>query len=78
MAILNNADVAGKVRGIAAERRIQQSELAKTLHISKMAMSRRFTAQTAFTPEELIRLAAHLGVPVGAFFGETATEERAA
>ena len=78
MAISSNADVAGKVRGIAAERRIQQSELAKVLHVSKMAMSRRFTGQTAFTPEELIRLATHLGVPVAAFFGETADQERAA
>lgn len=70
MAILTNEDVAGKVRGIAAERRVPQSELAEALRVSKMAMSRRFTAQTPFTPEELSKLADHFGVAVGAFFGE--------
>lgn len=72
MAIQTSADVAAKVRGVAAEKRETQASLASILGISSMAMSRRFAGQTPFAPEELIYLAGHLGVPVSTFFGETA------
>lgn len=72
MAVQTNADVAAKVRGIAAERRVNQAEIARSLALSKMAVSRRFAGQTPFTPDELIRLAQRLDVHVGAFFGEVA------
>lgn len=72
MAIETNADVAAKVRGIAAEHRVQQAELATVVGISRMGMSRRLSAQTPFTPEELIKIARRFGVPVATFFGEAA------
>lgn len=70
MAIETNADVAGKVRGAAAERRISQAELADAMHMTPMSMSRRLAGSTPFTPEELIRLGRVLGTPVATFFGE--------
>lgn len=72
MAILSNAEVAGKVRGAAAEKRITQAELATALSMSEMAMSRRMKGATPFAPEELSRLAAVIGVTVATFFGERA------
>jgi transcriptional regulator with XRE-family HTH domain len=70
MAIVNNADVARRVRGIAAEARIRQSELADELGLSRMSMNRRMNGATPFTPEELLRLATRLGVPVSELFEE--------
>lgn len=70
MAVLTNEDVAAKVRGVAAEQLQSQSSLAPVIGASAMAMSRRFKGVTPFTPEELIKLAAHLHTTVGAFFGE--------
>lgn len=72
MAILSNADVAGKVRGAAAEKRVTQAELAQALSMSEMAMSRRMKGETPFAPEELSRLADALSTPVATFFGERA------
>ena len=72
MAILTNADVAGRVRGIAAQHRTTQQQLASVLSLSEMAISRRVNGVTPFTPEELIRLSQHFGVPAGYFFGEVA------
>jgi transcriptional regulator with XRE-family HTH domain len=74
MAVQTNADVAAKVRGIAAERRLSQLALAEALQVSPMAMSRRMTGATPFTPEELIRLASTFGTNVGGFFGEPIVE----
>ena len=70
MAIETNADVAGRVRGIAAERRVSQSRLAEVLNVSTMGVSRRINGNTPLTAEELIKLAKALGTPVAAFFGE--------
>lgn len=70
MAILSNADVASKVRGVAAEHRTTQVDLAAALRMSPMAISRRMSGATPFTPEELIAISRHFGVPVGTFFGE--------
>jgi len=72
MAILSNADVAGKVRGVAAEKRVSRAEMAELLSVSVMAISRRINGKTPFLPEELSRLAARLNVPVATFFGEAA------
>lgn len=70
MAIETNADVAQKVRGLAAEHRVSQTAMAKTLSVSRMSMHRRMTGSTPFTAEELIRLSRVIGVPVSAFFGD--------
>lgn len=65
-------DVASKVRGIAAEKRVKQGDLAAALSVSRMAIVRRFNGSVPFTDRELIALSECLGVPVGAFFGEVA------
>lgn len=70
MTIQTTPDVASKVRGIAAERRVRQSDLAEALNVSRMAVARRFNGSVPFTDRELIVLSRRLEVPVGAFFGE--------
>lgn len=70
MAIRTNADVARRVRGIAAERKVKRASIADALHISRMAVWRRMEGETPFTPEEMIQLSDLIGVPVAAFFGE--------
>ncbi len=72
MAIQTNADVADRVRGIAAQNRTTQQQIAAVLNLSEMAVSRRVNGVTPFTPEELILLSRHFGVPAGYFFGEVA------
>lgn len=74
MAIETNADVARRVRGIAAETRTTQSDLADALHLSRMAMWRRMSGATPFTAGELIILARVLGVAVATFYTEAALE----
>lgn len=70
MTIQTTPDVAAKVRGIAAERRVRQSDLADAMNVSRMAIVRRFNGSVPFTDRELITLSRYLDVPVGAFFGE--------
>lgn len=72
MAKNRTVDVAGKVRGISAEKRIRQVDLASALNLSRMAITRRFNGSVPFTDRELIALSDYLDVPVGAFFGEVA------
>jgi transcriptional regulator with XRE-family HTH domain len=72
MAIESNADVAARVRAIAAQTRTTQQQLASVLNLSEMAISRRVNGVTPLTPEELIRLSRHFGIPAGYFFGEVA------
>lgn len=64
--------VADKVRGISAEKRLRQADLADTLKVSRMAIVRRLNGSVPFTDRELILLAKRLDVKVGAFFGEVA------
>ena len=70
MAIKTNADVASKIRGLAAERRISRIAMAETLNVSEMSISRRMNGTTPFSAEELSRLSNLMDTPVGAFFGE--------
>lgn len=72
MPMQNTPNVADKVRGIAAERRVRQVDIAAALNLSRMAVTRRFNGSVPFSAPELIILSKHLGVPVGAFFGEVA------
>ena len=64
--------VADKVRGIAAEKRVRQADLASTIGVSRMSFVRRLNGTVPFNDRELIALAQRLEVPVGAFFGEVA------
>ena len=74
MAITNNADVARRLRGLAAEHKVKHSTLAAELHLSRMAMWRRMTGETPITAEELIVFARVIGVPVVAFYTESTVE----
>lgn len=71
MAILSNAEVADRVRGVAAERRLSRGQIAATLQVTPMSLSRRLNGQTPLTAAELSALSDLLDVPVGRFFGET-------
>lgn len=62
--------VADKIRGISAEKRVRQADLAEALNLSRMAVVRRLNGTVPFTDHELIILAQRLDVKVGAFFGE--------
>ena len=70
MTINTNSDVADRIRGIAAERRVSRAEIASVLSVSLMAISRRLNGITPFNAEELIKLSKALRTPVGDFFGE--------
>lgn len=72
MEILSNAEVAARVRGAAAARRLTQEQIGAVLGVSKMAVSRRLAGVTPFTPHELSLLAVTFETRVGAFFGEVA------
>lgn len=74
MAISSNADVAAKVRGVAAEQGATQAYIAAHLSLSEMAVSRRMSGSTPFSPEELLKVGRLFGVPVGAFFGESISD----
>lgn len=78
MAIETNADVAARVRGVLAEKQVKRGEIAVTLNLSAMSISRRLSGDTPFAPEELIKIAHQCAVPVGTFFGEVTQFERAA
>lgn len=68
MAIKTNADVARRVRGLAAESRVKQAALAEALHLSRMATWRRMSGETPFAAADLIALSQVIGVPVAAFY----------
>lgn len=72
MTTYSTPDVAAKVRGIAAEKRVTQAELADALNVSRMAITRRFNGSVDYTATELVTLGRFLHVPVAAFFGEYA------
>lgn len=68
MVIETNVALANRIRGIAAEKHRSHVSLASEIGISPMAMSRRLSGRTSFTPDELIRLADALDATVDEFF----------
>lgn len=60
--------VADRIRGIAAEKRIRQVDVASHLGLSRVAVARRFNGHVAFSPSELMAIATYLGVEPGDFF----------
>ena len=72
MAVQTNEDVAAKVRGIAAEKRVSRAAVADVLSLSEMGVSRRFNGKTPLSPAELIALARLFDVPVSRFFDDIA------
>lgn len=71
MAILTNADVARRVRGLAAEKNLRPSDLADALHMSRMSMWRRLNGETPLSAEDAIRIARVLEVPAADLFRES-------
>lgn len=58
--------VAANVRAELARAGENQSSLAPKVDLSQQALSRRLSARVPFTVAELSRVAAQLGVPIGA------------
>jgi transcriptional regulator with XRE-family HTH domain len=65
--------LAAEVRGLVAKKRIRQGEIAKALHISPMAVSRRLQGRTSFLAEEFLALARFLNTSVDDLYGEMIT-----
>jgi transcriptional regulator with XRE-family HTH domain len=62
--------IADKVRGVAAERRFSQGQIAETLKLSRTSIAERMNARVAWTAPELFTLAKVMGVPITRFFPE--------
>jgi len=60
------------VRAEMGRHRITQTQLAKNLGTSQMAVSRRLSGEVPFDVDELARVAEILGVPVTVLFGDAA------
>lgn len=60
------------VRAEMARSATSQQDVAALLDLSQPAVSRRLSGEVDFSATELAKLAAHLSVPVAAFFGEAA------
>jgi len=68
MTLQLRTSVATRVRGLAAEQQVKQTEIAKALHLTKMAVSRRMRGDTSFTAEEIFTLSEFLQVPIASLF----------
>lgn len=64
--------IADKVRGLASERRVNQTEVARVLGTTRQAVNARMNGRVPFAAWELQILAREFGVPAGYFFGEVA------
>lgn len=69
--------IADRIRGIAAENRLTQQEIAETIGLSRTQVSERFNGKVPWTATEVYRLANHTGEPVDRFFPALITSERA-
>jgi transcriptional regulator with XRE-family HTH domain len=64
--------IANKVRGVAAERRCTQGQLAETLGLSRTAVVDRLNGRVPFSAPEIHQLSEQFDVPVSRFFPERA------
>ncbi len=60
--------IADRVRGVVAEKRLDQNAVATILGISRQSVNMRMNARVAFTGVELFRLSVALDVPITRFF----------
>lgn len=60
--------IADKVRGVAAERRVTQQDIATALGISRTSVAERFAARVPYTAPEIFTLSILLHVPVNRFY----------
>ncbi|GAB6857307.1 MULTISPECIES: helix-turn-helix domain-containing protein [unclassified Microbacterium] len=65
------AQIASKVRGVAAENRYTQQRIAETIGVSRAAVVERINGRVAFTAPEILALAQAMDVPVSRFFPGT-------
>lgn len=64
--------IADKVRGIAAEKRYTQEQIARTLGISRTSVAERFKGRIAFSASEVFVLSEAMGEPISRFFPDRA------
>ncbi|MBL5974836.1 MAG: XRE family transcriptional regulator [Candidatus Leucobacter sulfamidivorax] len=64
--------ISDKVRGVAAEKRFTQQQVADSLGISRTSVVDRFNGRIPFTAPEVFALAIAMEVPVSRFFPEKA------
>lgn len=64
-------NIAYKVRGLAAERRLTQEQLASVLGISRTSVVSRLNGRIAFTAPEMYDLANAMNVPIERLFPST-------
>lgn len=69
--------IADKVRGLAAEHRFTQQQIADAIGVSRKAVVERIQGRVAFTAPEVFALAAAFDVPVSRFFPDVAAERAA-
>lgn len=62
--------IADKVRGLMAEKRSNQQQIADLLGLSRQAVNARFTGKAPWQAWELQALALHWAVPVVRFYPE--------
>lgn len=63
-----SVDIANKVRGVAAEKRVSQERIASILGISLGSVNARMNGKVPFSSVELLRLSRAFDVEVGVFF----------
>lgn len=66
------AKIADRVRGIAAEQRCTQQDIADALRISRTSVVERYNGRIAFTAPEIFALSVKMRVPVSRFFPDAA------
>lgn len=64
--------VGAEVRGLLAKNKISQSAAGKHLGLSQAAMSRRLLGEVPFNVDELVAIAALVGVPASRFLDAVA------
>ena len=57
-----------KLRGIRAEKKISQQQLAEVIGVSKVTYSKKERGVTTFTLPEAVLIAQHLGVDISDIF----------
>ena len=63
--------VAANVRAELARKRVPQSQIARSLHLSRAAVNRRMSGQVAFDITELYAVAEALEITVSDLIGES-------
>ena len=67
-----DSEIADRVRGIAAEKRLTQASIAATLRLGRTTVVERMNGRVPFTAAEILTLSVATGVPISRFFPEPA------